>query len=97
MKIIDALLPIFVLQEAGRLLNIISRPLDAGSQANFEKSLQIMTIGNNKATRDLAIKIMKKIRITPVIVPKKHVSKVTASNVYLITLIKHNTYFMVYD
>ena len=67
-------------EKAGRLLNIISGPLDAGNQGSFEKLLQIMANGNNEATRDLAIEIMNKIGITPIIVPKKHVPKVTTSN-----------------
>jgi len=60
-------------EKAGRLLNIISGPLDAGSQGSFEKLLQIMANGSNDATRDLAIEIMKEIGITPKITPKKHI------------------------
>ena len=54
-------------EKVGRLLNIISGPLSDGNQASFEKLLQIMANGNNKATQDLAIEIMKKIEITPII------------------------------
>ena len=66
-------------EKAGRLLNIISEPLDAGNQVSFEKLLQIMANGNNEATRDLAIEIMKKVGITPKIT-KKHVPKVTTTS-----------------
>ena len=64
-------------EKAGRLLNIISGPLEAGNQGSFEKLLQIMANGK-EATRDLAVEIMQKIGITPI--PKKHVPKVIASN-----------------
>ena len=46
-------------EKAGRLLNIISGPLDAGNQASFEKLLQTMVNDDNQATRDIAIQIMK--------------------------------------
>ena len=59
-------------EKAGRLLNIISGPLDAGSQASFEKLLQIMVNGDTQGTRDIALQIMKEIGITPKIIPKKH-------------------------
>ena len=58
-------------EKAGRLLNIISGPLDAGNQASFEKLLQIMANGSKDATRDMAVEIMKEIGITPKIAPKK--------------------------
>ena len=67
-------------EKAGRLLNIISGPLDAGNQASFEKLLQIMANGSKETTRDLAIEIMKKIGITPIITPKKHIPKVTTAS-----------------
>ena len=60
-------------EKAGKLLNIISGPLDAGNQASFEKLLQIMANGDNQATRDTAIQIMKEAGITPKI--KKHTPK----------------------
>ena len=59
-------------EKAGRLLNIISGPLDAGNQASFEKLLQIMVNGDNQATKDTALQIMKEAGITPKIIPKKH-------------------------
>ena len=59
-------------EKAGRWLNIISGPLDAGNQASFEKLLQTMANGDNQATRDTAIQIMKEAGITPKIIPKKH-------------------------
>ena len=52
-------------EKAGRLLNIISGPLDAGNQASFEKLLHIMANGDNqtggsdtlrKSVRDFEIK-----------------------------------------
>ena len=52
-------------EKAGRLLNFISGPLDAGNQATFEKLLQIMVNGDNQATRDTALQIMKEAGITP--------------------------------
>ena len=66
-------------EKAGRLLNIISGPLDAGNQASFEKLLQIMANGDKEATKDLAIEIMKKLGITPIITPKRHIPNVTTS------------------
>ena len=65
-------------EKAGRLLNIISGPLDAGNQASFEKLLRIMANGDNQATRDTAIQIMKEAGITPKIIPKKFPPKVVA-------------------
>ena len=52
-------------EKAGRLLSIISGPLDAGNQASFEKLLQIMANGNSDSTRDLGITIMKEADIKP--------------------------------
>ena len=65
-------------EKAGRLLNIISGPLDAGNQASFEKLLQIMANGDNEVTRDTAIQIMKEAGITPKIIPKKYPPKAVA-------------------
>lgn len=60
-------------EKAGKLLNIISGPLDAGNQASFEKLLQIMANGSNDATRDMAVEIMKEIGITPKVITKKRI------------------------
>ena len=65
-------------EKAGKLLNIVAGPLEAGSQASFEKLLQVMANGINEETRDLAIEIMKEARITPIITPKKHPKAVTS-------------------
>ena len=59
-------------EKVGRLLNIISGPLDAGNQASFEKLLQIMVNGGIQATVDLVLQIMKEAGITPIIKSKKH-------------------------
>ena len=68
------------LDKAGKLLRIISGPLDAGYQKSFEKLLQIMASGNSASTRDLGIEIMKKIGIPPKLIRKQHIAKVTISN-----------------
>ena len=65
-------------EKAGRLLNIVAGPLDAGSQASFKKLLQVMANSINEETRDLAIEIMKEAGITPIITPKKHPKAVTS-------------------
>ena len=58
-------------EKGGRLLNIISGPLDAGNQTCFEKLLEIMTDGGSQATRDVAIQIKKEAGI----IPMKHTPK----------------------
>lgn len=60
-------------EKSGKLLTIISGPLDAGSQGSFEKLLQIMVNGDTDATRELAIEIMKEAGITPKFIAKKRV------------------------
>ena len=71
-------------EKAGRVLNIISGPLDAGNQAALEKLLQIMVNGDNQATRNTALQIMKEAGITPKIIPNNHASTAVTGTVYVL-------------
>ena len=74
-------------EKAGRILNIISGPLDAGNQASFEKLLQIMVNVGLQATVDLALQIMKEAGITAIIKPKKHQTVKGAFNIIVLLFI----------
>lgn len=71
-------------EKAGKLLGIISGPLEAGNESSFEKLLQIMA-NSHDATRDLAMEIMKECGITPKITPKKLAPKTVAGTVTITT------------